>query len=483
MGRAGACGAVVLGCGLDGVQGGGSATDGVAHHGLQLSARIDAGAVIKGVGNGLLHGGQVVGGHAGDAQGVQLGLGGRGVGGYCAADHRLGRSGQGLELGYGVHCRRGRGVDHIAEQTGAGGARQAGHTNGGEGRGTAQGAVIVGRAVGCAQDGLVRVDDGLDFCGGVGARAVHVVAVQSIVDGGEVGGGDAGDTGGGVNALGRAGGCGGVVLGGGLDGGQGGCGATNRVVHHGLQICQCINIGARVVSASNGLLHGSEVVGAHAGDAQFGEVVHAQGRVGGAAGGLRCGSHHAFDDGCQGIKLVNRIDLVLGAGAHGVIEQAQVLCVGGGVAQGHADSGVGRGHRVSVWRGIRRVAIGLCQDGVVGVDDGLDFFCGVGACAVYKTAVQRRVDCGEVVAGNAGDTCGGIYADIRAGGGGGVVLSSVSDGVDCAVVVGNCLVDHCLQLSQGIDAGAVVGGGVNGFLYVSEVFACDLSEPKRGKVF
>ena len=193
-GRRGGCGVIVLGCGLDGVQGRGVAGHGRSHHGLQLSARIDAGAVIKGVGNGLLHGGQVVGGHAGDAQGAQLGLGGRSAA-AGAADHRLGRSGQGLELGYGVDCRRGRGVDHIAEQTGAGGARQAGHTNGGEGRGTAQGAVIVGRAVGCAQDGLVRVDDGLDFCGGVGQRTGHVGAVQSIVDGGQVGGGDTDDAG------------------------------------------------------------------------------------------------------------------------------------------------------------------------------------------------------------------------------------------------------------------------------------------------
>ena len=144
--------------------------------------------------------------------------------------------------------------------------------------------------------------------------------------------------------------------------------------------------------------------------------------------------HHAVDYGGQGVEFVNAVDRGAGAGAHGVVEQAQVFCIGGGVAQGHADGGVGAGHWIARRCRISGGSVGLCQDGFVGIHDGLDFCRGVGQHAGDVGAVQSRVDGIHVIGAHAFDACGlvDICSDgARGSGGRGVVsLGCGANGID-----------------------------------------------------
>ena len=194
---------------------------------MQVGQAGDRRAVAVGGVDGGEDGGQVVRGEAGDAEGFELGLGGRGVG-AVVGDGRGSGVGQGLEGGRGGDVGGGLAVDDVTEQAEFGGGVDAGHAELGVVGGGRTGGVV-GGAVGVGEDGLVGVHDALDFGGAVGGGADDVSVGEGGVDLGNrrlSGPADAGDAGRGVVGGDRGGAA--VVLGVGADGGQGGCAGVSQ---------------------------------------------------------------------------------------------------------------------------------------------------------------------------------------------------------------------------------------------------------------
>ena len=189
---------------------------------MQLAQHVGLAAVVGGCSDRGQHGGQVIGGHARQADLCKIG---RREGGAAVGGHRLngvGDAGQGVDFGHAVHLGGLQATDDVVEQAqvfGIGGGSTDGGTDGGVvggGRvgcgGGVRGGVsgCSGGVVGFAQNGVVGVDDGLHF--GRGVRAVFVVgvaqggigpllAVDGVVDRIQIGGAYTGHTRGHVVAL------------------------------------------------------------------------------------------------------------------------------------------------------------------------------------------------------------------------------------------------------------------------------------------
>ena len=144
----------------------------VVHGGLQLAQRIGLAAVVVFGGDGGQHGRQVVGRDTGEADQAQVCFGERRRG--CAPSRKgldgVGDAGQFVEFGDGVHTCRGFGAHQVVEQGEV--LRRSGccanaDAKGGvfSGSGVTRGIGIGCRAIGFAQDGVVRIDDGLHFSG------------------------------------------------------------------------------------------------------------------------------------------------------------------------------------------------------------------------------------------------------------------------------------------------------------------------------
>ena len=216
--------------------------------------------------------------------------------------------------------------------------------------------------------------------------------------------------------------------------GESRCGRGGLVecVDQRLQFAQAVGLGTVVGFGSNGRQQCGQIVGRDAGGVQadLGEVGHSERWTGCTVIG------HRLDGVGDAGQLVD-----LGDGVHvhrlqcpyDVVEQSQVLHIGCSVAEGGTDRSVLRGGRILAV-GISSSAVGLGQDGVVGVDDDLHFTRGVGGFAIDGSAGQGVLYGDNVARADTADTCA-----VEVGGGGcraggadlaaGVVFSVSTDGV------------------------------------------------------
>ena len=371
-----------------------------------------------------------------------------------SADH----AGQGIEFGDGVDLVGGHAADHVVEQTqaiagvggGVGDLTQV-HAQGLVDAGGRVGARGIGqRAIGLGQHQGVGVDDGLHSGRGGHIGAIHrgagqcaVHSVQQHGVGGAVGQGQAGDTGGGVGRQVRRSACGAVGIG--ANGRQ--CTAVSRDAraHHGLQAAQAGDAAAVVSSGRNGLQHRCEVVGSDGADAQQG--VELAGRESGRGGAARGDHQQSVDRIGQGVEVGDRVHISRIALTHQVIEQAQAAGVGGNAAQAHARGLVGQYRRICACS-VCGAAIGLGQDGGIGIDDGLHFSGGVDQGAGDGGAGQGAVDGTQQrgVALQTGDACAGVDRLGRRGAG--VAVGIADQGIEGSRLVGGGRVHNGLQIGQ-----------------------------------
>ena len=175
-------------------------------HGMQTGQGAERTAVVWRAGQSGDDARQVGSGDAGDTQERELGndVSSRGGGrdARCDVHHSLHSICQGLHPGHGVHVACGLEVNHIGQQANFCGAVHTGHTNGGVLLGGGCGGVIVA-AIGAGEDGVVGVDEGLNFSRCVHRQTGDGGRSQGVVDGVEVAGHKAGDAG-----IGVIGGCG-----------------------------------------------------------------------------------------------------------------------------------------------------------------------------------------------------------------------------------------------------------------------------------
>ena len=234
-----------------------------------------------------------------------------------------------------------------------------------------------------------------------------------------------------------------------------------------MQIGEAVHAAAVVVCGRNGLQHGSQVVRRDAAQAHQAQVVGDQRLAGRQA--CRSGLDGVGDAG-QFVEVGHAVDVTGLAGAHDVVEQRQVLGVGGRQANVSTDGRVLRCCGVFGWgrigRGVSCVGVGVVgfgQDAVVGVDDGLHFGGGVGTITVVGVAqgvvapllvVDGAVDGGQVASRDAGDARVGVVVGRRRAGAGFCVSGNVVDG--CGVRA-NCARHQGLRADQGVELGGVVG--------------------------
>ena len=448
-GRAGGAGGVGLRRGFDGGQG----VEGLGHHGLHTAEGVEFDSVNSSSQCGL-HAAEVGGGHANDAQCHELPLGG------VAVHHGLHGVGQGLHFGHAVHIGAAFGVDHIAEQGDFLGGVQTVHADGGV---VGLGRVGLSRVVGVADDGVEAVHDGLHFGRSVGLGAGDVCVVQGAVDGGQIGRADAGHAHGEVLRIARGRGGGGVALRGGFDGGQGVDGVAHHSLHTGLRVEV-----RGVVGLGGGRergLHGAQVGGCHAADAQGFEL--------GLCGVAR---HHGLHGVGQRLQFGEGVHIGGGFAVEHFTQEAEFLR---GVYTVHTDGGVVGGRRVGC---VARHAVGGAQDDVVRINDGLYFGGRAGLRAADVCVVQGAVHGAQVLRRHAADAQGFVLSHGGVGGGGVVVLCGRLDGRQRALVSGDCRVDHALQLAERVSARATVGLRRDGLEHGAQVVSGGAGQAQQRQI-
>ena len=421
----------------------------------------------------------------------------------CRVGHDGGDGvGQGLHLGHGVHVGADFAADHIAQEGFFDAGGDTGHADGGVLRCRGVCTRVWGGPVGFGQNSVVGIDDGLHFNAGIGEFTIDGGAGQRVLNGGEVVGIDAGDGGGREMVECRAGARGGdqtrgVGFGKGADHIQRVAGRIGCCGDDGLHFGQAVGIAAAVGFGGDGGQHGRQVVGRDAAQACLRKVRCIERRRAGACSG------HALDgvgNGGQLVELGNGVHLSGLQAAHDVVEQGQVVGVGGRVADARADEGVlrcgriDRGRCVSggVARGVGGV-VGFAQDGVVSVDDGLHFGRGVGAVFVVGVA-QRGVGACLVVDGVVdGAQVGRSTTRHTSHTGVGVVLRGGRGVVHTVFGISRDLVDRCslrsrcsgddgLHLAQAVGVCAAVGFGGDGGQHGRQVVGRDARQTHFGEV-
>ena len=317
-------------------------------------------------------------------QGIELVNAGRSLA-LCSGVRDRGGNGVGQCLHFSgavdrAHCFA---VDHGAQQAFCG-AGDAGHANGGVVGGGRGGAGVARCAVSGTEDGVVAVDEGLQFRRGVHVSAGDGAAVEGAVDGGQIAGVHTGHTGrcvlrhAGV-AVGGA-----VVLRGGLDGVDR-LDVGRQVVHHALHfacgVCACA-IGAVAVEQ---VVQRWQVGRGDAGHAREGVDVF----------GRRCGTG------------------VVGLGS--AADDAQGALFGSGVGAGGCCGGFGDGRWIGFVGGCGCVVCGSGR-----LSGRSCFGCGIGGCRFCCGLFDAQ--CGQLGAGWwCAQACDGVVhgclCGVRCGGG------------------------------------------------------------------
>ena len=486
--------AVVVGKGLNGAQ---RRSHSIAcrlrDEGLQFGQGVDRAAIVGRRCDPCQHEGQVFGRDTRDAQGRKVGHG-QGLCWRCACsggeDGRHAR-GQGLDLGDGVDPAGGLRTDHGVEQGLLG--RAVGKTGSGGG---ADGAVvgsagvdarigIGGCAVGLGQDAVVGIDQALDLGGGVHLRAHHSGGGQSGLDGREVGAGHARDA---RDLEVAEGGGGGAGSGAGIAciGRNAVDGIADRLsaagehaAHQGLQFGDGVHRGAVGGAVVNGGQHIDQRVGCDARDAQRREIAHGQRWRGGSC----CsGAHDAGSGAGQGLDLGDGVDVGGAEVGDGIVEQGQG---GGGQACrcAGADGGVGGCNGVAARCGVAGAAIGLGQDAVVGVDQGLHIAGEGQVGGVNVSRGQGALQRAEVARVHPGDAQQQVVVEDWGRGHCAVVVGKGLNGAQRRSHSIACrLRDEGLQFGQGVDRAAIVGRRCDPCQHEGQVFGRDTRDAQGRKV-
>ena len=288
---------------------------------------------------------------------------------------------------------------------------------------------VVGGAIGVGQDGLEAVHDGLHFGRCVGLCAGDVGIVERVVDRGLVLRCHTGHTQCFVLRHAGGGGRGRVALRGSFNRSQG----SDGLGHHGLQTRQGVEFDG-IHRCGQGGLHAAQVGAGHAGDAQGGQL-----RFAGVA------VHHGLHGVGQCLQLRHGVHVGSVLAVDHIAQQADFF---GHVHTAHTDGGVVRLRRVG---GVVGRAIGVGQDGVEAVHDGLHFGRCVGLCTRDVGIVERVVDRGQVASTDAGHAHGVVLRCVGDGGRGGVVLCGRFDGGQGVDGLGH----HGLQTRLGIELGGI----------------------------
>ena len=241
------------------------------------------------------------------------------------------------------------------------------------------------------------------------------------------------------------GGRGGVALRGRFNRGQGGDGLGD----HSLQTRQAVEFGGIHCCGQSGL-HAAEVFRCDASDAQGNELHN---------GGVAV--HHGLHSVSQYLYFAHAVHGVGCFAVDHIAQQADFLC---GVHTVHTDGGVVRLRGVG---GVVGRAIGVGQDGVEAVHNGLHLGRCVGLFAGDFGIVQGVVDRGQVLRCDTGHAQGVVLRRAGRGGRGGVAVRCTSNGGQGVDGRGDHALHACLgvqfsgihRCSQGGLQAAQVGGG------------------------
>ena len=224
-----------------------------------------------------------------------------------------------------------------------------------------------------------------------------------------------------------------------LNGGQG----TDGLGHHRLQACQGVEF-CGVCCCSQSRLHAAQVGRGDARDAQGQQL-----RLAGVA------VHHGLHRIGQRLHLAHTVYCGTGFAVDHIAQQSHFL---GCVHTPHTDGGIVGLCGVGCVVGR---AIGIGQDGVEAVHNGLNLGGRVGLSARHIGVVQRVVDCGQVVGIHARHAHRGIQRQTRSAGVSRVVLCCRLNNTQC---VGG-VVDDRLHTRLGVELGGIHGrrqGCLNG---------------------
>ena len=258
----------------------------------------------------------------------------------------------------------------------------------------------------------------------------------------------------------------------------------------GLQGTEAVGFAAVVGFGGDGGQHSGQVFWRRAGQADQAEVGFGQGGVGGAA---CCDLLNGVGNARQVVDLGHGVDTGRLLASHDVAQQGEVVSIGGGSANVSANqsvllgSGVGRGGCGVVARCAIHV-VGLRQDDVVGVDDGLHF--GRGVCALSVVGVAQRgvwaflavdgvVDGAQVAGCHTGHTGSQVIGIGRCCC---ARFGKVSDLVNRSALRRGGGRDQGLQLAQAVGFAAVVVLGGDGRQHGRQVVHGDAGQAERGKV-
>ena len=170
-----------------------------------------------------------------------------------------------------------------------------------------------------------------------------------------------------------------------------------------------------------------------------------------------------------------------------VVQEREVGGCGGCFADVGPDEGVLLWRGVAVGVGVSGRAVGFAKNSVVGVDDGLHL-CGRGGVGtVHRCAVERFVDGGQVTGVDAAHTGCGVLRGVGAGGAGGVVFGSSTDGGHGLVVATDSLVDEGFEFGlrgnrRAIGVGRSQGGQHGGQVVRSDDAGATGSASMRERV-
>ena len=151
-----------------------------------------------------------------------------------------------------------------------------------------------------------------------------------------------------------------------------------------MQFAHAVHGAAVVCGGHDGGTHSAQVVVGHAGDAQLFKLCF--GEDAGGSGGQGRSGHDGRHGIGQGLHFGHLVHI---GGGQRIDAVAQQIGFGRAVDTAHADGGV------VVLGGVgRRCGVGVVEDGVEAVHDGLHFGCGVGLRAGDVCVVQSVVDGG-----------------------------------------------------------------------------------------
>ena len=498
VGHRGCCAAVGLGVLRNDAQQ--SGVD-VVDQGLQLRLGAHARAVVGGGLKRRQDAAQVVRMHACDAQGCEIGGRRRGRGAArCTGHDRIHGRGHGFDVGHAVHLGRQGLPDHVVEQ--ALGRSTVGH---GCGRCRADGCVGTGRwvdvgrgvgiaAVGFGQDQVVGIHQGLDPDRGVDLHASDGRGGQRALDGGQVArlhtrhaSGSKVAQAGRCGASGRA-----AVSGVGLDHGNGrllallGQQDLGMVLlglrHQCLQFNQGVCTRAVVGAGHHQVQEDRQVVGVQTRQTQSRQAREADGGQWRGRGALRRQLLQLAGRLRQGLDLGDGVDVGGAEVGDGIVEQGQ----GGGRQAcrcAGADGGVGGCNGVAARCGVAGTAIGLGQDAVVGVDQGLHIAGEGQVGGVNVSRGQGALQRAEVARVHAGDAQQQVVVEHRGRGHCAVVVGKGLNGAQRRSHSIACrLRDEGLQFGQGVDRAAIVGRRCDPCQHEGQVFGRDTRDAQGRKV-